>query len=89
MKKLIPVLFLVLYLLTVTVYAQSWTGSDDQAEEAIKQIDPSYKQWFSPIWEPPSGEIESFLFSVQSAIGAFVVGYVVGKSRASGNAPDN
>lgn len=62
-----------------------FAGSDDQAEEAITEIDKDYKPWFSPIWEPPSGEIESLLFSMQAAIGAGVVcyyfGYLKGKSK--------
>ncbi len=60
-------------------------GSDDQAEEAITQIDSNYKPWFSPVWEPPSAEIESLLFSLQAAIGSGVVcyyfGYLKGKSK--------
>jgi cobalt/nickel transport protein len=60
-------------------------GSDDQAEAAITEIDANYKPWFSPIWEPPSGEIESLLFALQAAIGTGVVcyyfGYLKGKSK--------
>lgn len=37
-------------------------GSDDQASDAISELDESYEPWFEPFWEPPSGEIES-LFS--------------------------
>ena len=60
-------------------------GSDDKAEEAITQIDSNYKPWFSPIWQPPSSEIESLLFSLQAAVGSGVVcyyfGYLKGKSK--------
>lgn len=60
-------------------------GSDDQAEKAITQINENYKPWFSPVWEPPSGEIESLLFSLQAAIGSGIVcyylGYLKGKSK--------
>jgi cobalt/nickel transport protein len=62
-----------------------FSGSDDQAKEAITQIDKNYKPWFSPIWEPPSAEIESLLFSLQAAIGSGIVcyylGYLKGKSK--------
>ena len=34
-------------------------GSDDQASDAISELDESYEPWFEPFWEPPSGEIES------------------------------
>ncbi|HFD8644886.1 TPA: energy-coupling factor ABC transporter substrate-binding protein [Clostridium perfringens] len=50
-------------------------GSDDQAEEAITQIDENYEPWFSPLFEPASGEIESLLFALQAAIGAGVIGF--------------
>lgn len=51
-------------------------GADGAAEEAISET--GYKPWFSSIWEPPSGEIESLLFALQAAIGAIVIGYVFG-----------
>ena len=53
-------------------------GSDDQAEEAITQIDPDYQPWFSSFFEPASGEIESLLFALQAAIGAGVIGFGLG-----------
>ena len=56
-------------------------GADGEAETAINEIKPEYEPWFSGIYEPPSGEIESLLFSTQAAIGAGVIGYVIGKIR--------
>lgn len=53
-------------------------GADGEAEEAITEIQPEYKPWFSPIFEPPSGEIESLLFSSQAALGAGLIGYAIG-----------
>jgi cobalt/nickel transport protein len=53
-------------------------GSDDQGPALIEQEHPDYKVWFSPVWEPPSGEIESLFFALQAAIGAGVVGYALG-----------
>ena len=58
-----------------------FTGSDDQAEKMITQIQPDYKPWFSSVWEPPSGEIESLLFALQAGIGAGVIGYYFGLKR--------
>ena len=58
-----------------------FSGADNQAEKAINEIDANYKPWFSPIWTPPSGEIESLLFALQAAIGAGVVGYGIGFLR--------
>jgi cobalt/nickel transport protein len=56
-----------------------YVGADSAAEQAI--ADQGYKPWFSPIWEPPSGEIETLLFSLQAAIGALIIGYFVGYER--------
>ncbi|XRP97120.1 energy-coupling factor ABC transporter substrate-binding protein [Methanocaldococcus sp. 16A] len=59
-----------------------YEGSDDQGTEMIEKIDPNYHPWFKPIWEPPSGEIESLLFALQAAIGAIIIGYYIGYFRA-------
>ncbi len=56
-------------------------GADDQAEDVIGEIDPDYEPWFESLWEPPSGEIESLLFSVQVAIGAGLIGYIFGSMK--------
>ena len=53
-------------------------GADGEAQEAITKIQPDYKPWFQPVFEPPSGEIESLLFSSQAALGAGLIGYAVG-----------
>lgn len=53
-------------------------GADDQAEDVINEINSDYEPWFDSIWEPPSGEIESLLFSLQVAIGAGIIGYIFG-----------
>lgn len=55
-----------------------YAGSDDQAKGAIKEINSTYKPWFKPLFEPPSGEVESLLFASQAALGAGVIGYVIG-----------
>lgn len=56
-------------------------GADGQAEGIIGEINPNYEPWFEPLWEPPSGEIESLLFSLQVAIGAGTIGYILGTFR--------
>ncbi|MFD1808970.1 energy-coupling factor ABC transporter substrate-binding protein [Gemmobacter lanyuensis] len=40
---------------------------------------PGFEPWFDPIWTPPSKEIESLMFALQAALGALVIGYVVGR----------
>lgn len=53
-------------------------GADDQAEDVIEEINPDYEPWIEAFWEPPSGEVESLLFSLQVAIGAGTIGYILG-----------
>lgn len=53
-------------------------GADGEAEAVITEVKPDYQPWFSPIFEPPSGEIESLLFCSQAALGAGLIGYTVG-----------
>lgn len=85
-KKLIGNIILITLVILLAVFplifksGAEFTGSDDQAEAAISDIRSDYKPWFQPIWEPPSGEIESLLFSVQAAIGAGVIGYYLGRT---------
>ena len=57
-------------------------GADDAAGEAIEET--GFEPWFSSIWEPPSGEIESLLFALQAAIGAIIIGYFFGYWRGQG-----
>jgi cobalt/nickel transport protein len=77
---IIAAIVLLVFLSQLTLSAE-WTGADEQAELAISDINPHYEPWFSPIWEPPSGEIETFLFSLQAAIGALLIGYFLGYYR--------
>lgn len=67
--------------------AEPFSGADGEAEDAIAEHDPDYEPWFAPVYEPPSGEIESALFSLQAAIGAGALGYCFGlrKGRRQGS----
>ncbi len=56
-------------------------GADGQAEAAIGEIQPDYEPWFGGVFAPPSGEVESLLFVSQGAIGAGIVGYVIGRYK--------
>jgi len=58
-----------------------YAGSDGQGTEAIQKLQPGYKPWFEPVVELPSGEIESLMFATQAALGAGVVGFVIGLYR--------
>ncbi|WP_017541459.1 energy-coupling factor ABC transporter substrate-binding protein [Nocardiopsis halophila] len=70
---------------------EPFAGADGQAEETIQEIAPSYEPWFSPLYEAPSGEIESGLFALQAAVGAGIIGYALGvlrTRRRAGPAPE-
>ncbi|MBD2347147.1 energy-coupling factor ABC transporter substrate-binding protein [Anabaena subtropica] len=62
----------------IFVRGAEFAGADGQAEEAIGEVKPGYEPWFRPLFEPPSGEVESLLFSSQAALGAGIIGYAVG-----------
>jgi cobalt/nickel transport protein len=63
-------------------------GSDDLGSEAITQS-PGFHRWIYPIWEPPSAEVESLLFALQAAIGAGVIGYVIGRRHGARRRDDD
>ncbi|MBV7697282.1 energy-coupling factor ABC transporter substrate-binding protein [Streptomyces sp. TRM70350] len=60
---------------------EPFAGADGEAETTITELDPGYEPWFSPLYEPPSGEIESGLFALQAAVGAGVLAYYFGVRR--------
>ncbi|GAB4265976.1 energy-coupling factor ABC transporter substrate-binding protein [Thermincola ferriacetica] len=84
MKRNVLLLLLVVALVIIPFVINKdaeFGGADGKAEEVITEIQPDYKPWFSSVWEPPSGEIESLLFALQAAFGAGFIGYYVGYVR--------
>ena len=65
-----------------------FSGSDGQGTAAIGKIQPGYKPWFQPVVTLPSKEIESLMFATQAALGAGVVGFVIGLYRGRSLAQD-
>lgn len=63
-----------------------FAGADAQASAAISTLNPNYAPWFEPFWEPPSGEVESFLFALQAAIGSGFVFYYLGYAKGKHSA---
>ncbi|RUL55578.1 energy-coupling factor ABC transporter substrate-binding protein [Lysinibacillus antri] len=82
-KNLLLLLAVVVLALLPIVFLQDaeFGGADGEAEEAITEIASDYEPWFTAIWEPPSGEIESLLFVLQGVIGALIIGYFIGYMR--------
>lgn len=81
--NLILLLLVVIIVLVPLIFMgdSEFEGADGQAGDIIAEMNPDYEPWAEPIWEPPSGEIESLLFSLQVAIGAGVFGYIFGMFR--------
>ncbi len=92
MKKINWNIVLVLLVIVVVAGCLVWAGgaefggTDNAATAIIEQ--QNYTPWFDYLLAPSSPVVESFLFSLQAAIGAgvlfFGIGYFVGrKSRKS------
>ena len=58
---------------------EAYAGTDATAAQVVSQVDPDYRPWFSPLFEPSSGEIESGLFAMQAALGAGLFGFALGR----------
>ncbi|WP_461201030.1 energy-coupling factor ABC transporter substrate-binding protein [Anoxybacillus sp. TBDG-1] len=80
-RTLLFVAALLIMLPLLIVKNTEFAGADTLAEEMIRQISPNYEPWFDVFFEPPSGEVETLLFSLQAAFGAGVIGYIIGLYR--------
>ncbi|MDD3985986.1 MAG: energy-coupling factor ABC transporter substrate-binding protein [Methanobacterium sp.] len=80
-KKHIIMLLIVILIVIIPFFLYSdkdegyFSGSDDNGRLAIEET--GYKPWFSSIWKP-SSEMENLLFALQAAIGALIIGYIIG-----------
>lgn len=59
--------------------ATEFAGTDAQATEQLEA--GGYTPWFSPLLHLGSAELESGLFATQAALGAGVLGFVLGTLR--------
>lgn len=76
----IVIIFIVLIPFLV-VSSKEFAGVDAQIEGVLGSINPQYVPWFNPVLPELSGEMETFLFSIQAGFGAGVVGYILGYLR--------
>lgn len=71
----------------LTIKDSEFGGADGEAEGIITEINPDYEPWAESLIEPPGGETESLLFSLQSALGAGIIGlgfgYFIGRKKHS------
>ena len=66
-----------------------FAGADEQVMAVVTTLQPDYQPWFSPIWQPPSSEVEGLLFALQAAFGAGVLGYYLGLRRGQSKSKSN
>ncbi len=90
-KKLVAVLLALCIIIAAVpllmINDSEFGGSDGQAEELITEINPNYQPWAESWLEPPGGETEGLLFSLQAAFGGGILGlgfgYLIGRRKAS------
>lgn len=76
------ILFIAAFAAVSSQEGHEWSGADSQAEDVISDLTGGpYQPWYSSIYQPPSGEIESLLFALQAAIGSLIIGYFLGYYR--------
>jgi cobalt/nickel transport protein len=81
----------ILSMAPVLVYqGKEFKATDSINITAIEQVKPGYKPWFEPVIKPSGGEVETFLFATQAAIGSGVTCYILGlyKGRTERRKPD-
>ena len=60
------------------IHGHEFSASDDKSSKGIEELRPGYKPWFKSVFEPQGGEVETFLFASQAAIGSGVTCYILG-----------
>lgn len=78
---LLAAAIVLLPLLAPQLRTAAFEGADGKAQALIETIDPAYTPWASPLWTPPGKETEGLLFALQAALGAGLLGYVLGLRR--------
>ncbi len=86
-KNMIILLFVAILAFSPLYFARDaeFAGADGLASDAIVEFNADYAPWFKSFWAPPSGEVESFLFALQAALGSGFVFYYLGYSKGRYN----
>jgi cobalt transport protein cbiN len=77
-NMILIIIILIIGIVPLLMVKSEFGGSDDKGEDIIKEINPDYEPWANNLIELPGPETESLLFALQAAIGAGVIGYVLG-----------
>jgi cobalt/nickel transport protein len=62
----------------LSIHKSEFSASDDNSSKGIEELRPGYKPWFESVFKPQGGEVETFLFASQAAIGSGVTCYILG-----------
>ncbi len=62
----------------LSIHGKDFPASDDNSSKGVEELRPGYKPWFESVFKPQGGEIETFLFATQAAIGSGVTCYILG-----------
>ena len=82
--------YIILFLAVTILFAipfmigGEFEGADVSGGNALEEM--GVTPWFNPIFEPPSGEVETGFFALQAAIGGLIVGYFLGNFRGQAQA---
>jgi cobalt/nickel transport protein len=79
-QNLLLLLLAAVLALAPLALAGDFAGTDDQAADAIGQINPGYKPWTASFWEP-SETVEPYLFALQAGLGLAFIAYFIRRHR--------
>lgn len=75
------IIFAIILIPFIVIANREFAGVDAQIADVVGNINPSYTPWFDSLLPELSGEMETFLFSFQAAVGAGIIGYILGYLR--------
>jgi cobalt/nickel transport protein len=73
--------FVIVFLAVNATGSHGFNGSDEVGSQKVAELTGHPVDSFTPLipqWVPPSAEIESTLFAIQTAIGGVILGFVFG-----------
>jgi cobalt/nickel transport protein len=73
----------------LVLQGKNFDATDARNSAAIEELRPGYQPWFNAVIKPSGPEVQTFLFATQAAIGAGLMGYVIGlyKGRSEAARP--
>lgn len=85
-KKLINIVLLLMVVVLIVIPmvlnpSGEYSGTDQNALGMIEEVAPNYEPWYEVLWAPPSGEIESLMFTIFASSGAAVLAYFIGYKK--------